>query len=177
MSPHSTRRRLLAATAVLALGARSAAATPPPRSSLSGNMSEAHVDWRDIALLDGGTIAARDLARKHVVVELWASWCPFCARQNPHLQKLHEATRGSDLQVLTFTIDQKPADAVAYMKRHGYTFPVAVATSQVAAWFGKRRGLPELYVVAPGGRIVQREEGEMFPEDIAALARYAKPRT
>ncbi len=139
-------------------------------------MSEAPVDWRDIALLDGGTLAARDLARKHVVVELWASWCPFCARQNPHLQKLHEATRGSELQVLTFTIDQKPADAAAYMKKHGYTFPVAVATPAVTTWFGKRRSLPELYVVAPGGRIVQREEGEMFPEDVAALARYAKPR-
>lgn len=176
MSPQSDRRRLLAVAAALALGARSAAATPPPRSSLSGQMSEAPVDWRDIALLDGGTLAARDLARKHVVVELWASWCPFCARQNPHLQKLHEATRGSGLQVLTFTIDQNPADAAAYMKKHGYTFPVAVATPAVTTWFGKRRSLPELYVVAPGGRIVQREEGEMFPEDVAALARYAKPR-
>ena len=139
-------------------------------------MSEAQVVWQDITLLDGRTLAARELARRHVVVELWASWCPFCARQNPHLQKLHEATRRSDLQVLTFSIDEKPADAIAYMKKHAYTFPAAMATPQVAAWFGKRRGLPELYVVDPGGRIVQREEGEMFPEDVAALARYAKPR-
>ena len=54
---------------------------------------------------------------------------------------------------------------------------MAAATPQVETWFGKRRSLPELYVVEPGGRIVQREEGEMFPEDVAALARYAKPRT
>jgi thiol-disulfide isomerase/thioredoxin len=175
MNPQPVRRHLLAVAAALTLGARHAAATPPPPSALNG-LDEAQVDWRDVALLDGSTLAARDLARKHVVVELWASWCPFCARQNPHLQKLHEATRGSDLQVLTFTIDQKPADAIAYLKKHGYTFPVAMATATVTTWFGKRRSLPELYVVAPGGRIVQREEGEMFPEDIAALARYAKLR-
>jgi thiol-disulfide isomerase/thioredoxin len=98
-----TRRRLLAAAAVLGLGARGATATPPPRKQLP----EAQVVWRDITLLDGRVLAARDLARKHVVVELWASWCPFCARQNPHLQKLHDATRGGDLQVLTFTIDKR----------------------------------------------------------------------
>ena len=172
MTPHPARRRLLAAAAVLGFGARTAAATPPPRKP----QAEAEVVWRDVTLLDGTTLAARDLARKHVVVEVWASWCPFCARQNPHLQKLHETTRGSDLQILAFTIDQKPADAVAYMKKHGYTFPAAASTPQVEAWFGKRRSLPELYVVAPGGRIVQREQGEMFPEDVAALARYARPK-
>jgi thiol-disulfide isomerase/thioredoxin len=173
MHPHFDRRRLLAAVAALGLGMRTAAATPPPRKPLS----EAQVVWRDVTLLDGRMLAARELARKYVAVELWASWCPFCARQNPHLQALHEATRGSELQVLTFTIDQKPADAIAYLKKHGYTFPAAVATPQVETWFGKRRSLPELYVVEPGGRIVQREEGEMFPEDVAALARYARPRT
>ena len=44
---------------------------------------------------------------------------------------------------------------------------------QVERWFGKRRSLPELYVVDKTGRVVLREEGEMFPEDVAALARFA----
>ena len=90
MNPRLHRRRLLAAMA-LGLCARAAGATPPPRKA----RGDAQVVWRDLSLLDGGTLTARDLARKHVVVELWASWCPFCARQNPHLQALHEATRGS----------------------------------------------------------------------------------
>jgi hypothetical protein len=34
--------------------------------------------------------------------------------------------------------------------------------------------LPEVYVVQPGGRIVLREEGEMFAEDIQSLLRFAK---
>jgi thiol-disulfide isomerase/thioredoxin len=152
-----------------------AAALAPVAGGASAQ-GEGRVVWRDIALLDGRTLLAKDLARKVVVVEIWASWCPFCARQNPELQKLHEATRGTDLQVLTFTIDAHPGDALRYLKTHGYTFPAAVATPQLEAWFGRRRSLPELYVIDANGRIVQREVGELFPEDIAALARHARTR-
>jgi len=43
-------------------------------------------------------------------------------------------------------------------------------------WFGPRRGLPMLYVVDASGRVVAEEAGEMFPEDVAALARFAPGR-
>ena len=132
------------------------------------------VDWRDVTLLDGRTLPASALAGRVVVVEIWASWCPFCARQNPLLQQLHEAKGGRGLEFLTFSIDREPAQARAYMAKHKYTFPAAMATAQSDKWFGPREGLPELYVVDRDGGIVFREAGEMFPEDMQALARYAR---
>ena len=36
------------------------------------------------------------------------------------------------------------------------------------------QGLPELYVVDRDGRIVFKEAKEMFPEDVQALARFAR---
>ena len=61
----------------------------------------------------------------------------------------------------------------AYLDKYGYTFAAAPLTPQVALWFGRRRSLPELYVVDKSGHVVLREEGEMFPEDVAALVRFA----
>ena len=60
------------------------------------------------------------------------------------------------------------------MGEHGFTFPAAMATAQSNRWFGPRSGLPELYVVDRGGRIVFKEANEMFPEDVRALARFAQ---
>jgi sulfur-oxidizing protein SoxX len=37
-------------------------------------------------------------AGKPLVVEIWASWCPFCALQNPRLQALYDKTRGTPLR-------------------------------------------------------------------------------
>ena len=132
------------------------------------------VKWSDVTLLDGRTLPASALDGRVVVVEIWASWCPFCAQQNPLLQQLYDAQRGRGLDFLTFSIDREPAKARAYMIEHRYTFPAAMATSQSERWFGPRKGLPELYVVDRDGRIVFKEANEMFPEDVRALARFAR---
>lgn len=135
--------------------------------------AQAAVRWTDIELIDGRTLSAADLQSGAVVAQIWASWCPFCAAQNPHVQKLHEAQAGRGLRVVAFSIDKTVEAARDYVTRRGYTFPVAMATPQLDAWFGKRRTLPETYVVDRAGAIVFRHQGEMFPEDIAALARFA----
>ena len=132
------------------------------------------VQWRDVTLIDGSTLRGEDLQRQAVVVQIWASWCPFCGAQNPHVQKLHSAHRNSGLMVLAFSIDQTEQAAREYMSKRGYTFNVAMRNADVDRWFGRNRAVPETYVVDPAGKIVFVQRGEMFPEDIAALARFAK---
>ncbi|WP_312024185.1 TlpA family protein disulfide reductase [Pandoraea apista] len=126
-----------------------------------------------LTLLDGKTLSASALKDRTVIVEYWASWCPFCAQQNPHLQKLYEATRGKPIQIVTLSIDKKPQEALDYMKAHGYTFPAGMENDAWQATLGKRRGLPELYVIGRNGKVLRKEVGEMFGEDVAALADYA----
>jgi thiol-disulfide isomerase/thioredoxin len=130
------------------------------------------IRWSDITLVDGRTLKASELQGRTVVVEFWASWCPFCTKQNPFIEKLHRQA-GDSLRVLTFTIDKTEQAARDYQAKRGYTFAAAMAGPQSEAWFGPRRGLPEVHVVDPAGRVVFSEIGEMFEEDIAALARFA----
>ncbi len=129
----------------------------------------------DMQTLDGRTLSAAALAGKPVVVEYWATWCPFCAMQNPRLQKLYERTRGTPLQVLAISIDKDAREAAGYMKKRGYTFPATMDSAALQAVFGKRKGLPELYVIDARGRVVQKEVGEMLEDEVAALERYARP--
>jgi thiol-disulfide isomerase/thioredoxin len=162
--PAVDRRDALAALcAMCALGLNADAHARPDK----------HVAWTDVALIDGRVMTARELRAQPVVVEVWATWCPFCMKQNPHLQKLHENADGKGLRVLTFAIDDDVRLIRDYVARYRYTFAVARLSPQVERWFGKRRSLPELYVVDRTGRVVLREDGEMFPEDVAALARFA----
>jgi len=136
--------------------------------------SRAPVRWSDIRLVDGALLTAAELEGRTVVVEFWASWCPFCAKQNPYIERLYRS-RGDSLRVLTFSIDSSPQVAQAYLLQHDYTFPAAMAGRQSDRWFGPRRGLPVVHVVDTRGRIVFSEIGEMFEEDIADLARFATP--
>lgn len=130
------------------------------------------VEWRDVKLLDGRTLKAEQLRGQAVVVQIWASWCPFCGAQNPHVQKLYDAHGRRGLTVLAFSIDHTEQAARDYLVKRGYTFPVAMRTPEVDRWFGRNRTLPETYVVDARGTVVFVHRGEMFPEDIAALSRF-----
>ena len=127
-----------------------------------------------VQLLDGRSVPPSQWAGKPLVIEVWASWCPFCALQNPRLQALYERTHDAGLQVLTISIDKEPKVAVDYLKQRGYTFPATMDSPALRNALGPRKGLPELYVLDGHGRVVQKELGEMLDDDVAALARYAK---
>lgn len=164
---HASKALLAALAATLSVGAMLASA--PARAVEVGDT----VTLPSLTLLDGKTLPASAFKDRTVIVEYWASWCPFCAQQNPHVQKLFDATRGKPIQIVTLSIDKKPTDAVDYIKAHGYTFPAGMETDAWQAALGKRRGLPELYVIGRNGKVLRKEVGEMFGEDVAALADYA----
>jgi len=167
VSPSAVKRRSLL-VALLTAGFLAPAAAGAPAVG-------DRVTWSDIELLDGTTLPAARLVSRPVVVELWASWCPFCKNQNPRLEALWRSTGGRGLEFITYSIDKDPAKARAYVAQYGYTFPVAMADAAVMRTFGAHKGLPLLYVVGADGRVLQFEAREMFEEDVRALAQYARP--
>lgn len=132
----------------------------------------------DMTLLDGMAWRAAQVDQKTLVVYWWASWCPFCALQSPHIEALWLAQKAHGLQVLALSIDQQASAASGHMRAKGYSFPAGMLTPAVAKLLPKPPGLPVVVVVkvsAEGGRtgqVVFAESGEMFPEDIEGLKKY-----
>lgn len=126
----------------------------------------------DVPLLEGGEFKAAAAEGQVVVVYWWASWCPFCAQVTPHIQKLWQAQREHGLRVLGLSIDQDLAAAKAYRARHGYDFPSGWVTPAVEAVLPKPQGLPVTVVRGRDGRVAAAETGQLFPEDVEALARF-----
>lgn len=121
-------------------------------------------------LLDGRELPASHWTGKVVVIELWATWCPFCARQNPHLDTLHRANRERGLEVIALSIDRDRQAVEKYMDERGYQFHVAMFDDSWRAAIGRPKGLPIVWVVDRAGKLAKLEIGELFPEDIAEFA-------
>ena len=128
----------------------------------------------DISSLDGQTIGQDRLKGKYVVLQIWASWCPFCHNQNMNLKKLVDETKGSPIQVVGLSIDKKVSAAEDYVKKHSLNFPNGMLPADLSAKIGKLRGIPTLYVIDPQGKIVQKDVGEMVDLDVFELDRYGK---
>jgi len=129
----------------------------------------------EVALLDGGVFQPAQAEGRVLVIYWWASTCPFCALQSPEMQKLWLAERDKPqgLQLLTLSIDRKREDAQAYLKKKGYTFPAGYVTPEIQRVCPKPKGLPITLVRGRDGRVLQAERGQLFPEDVELLARWA----
>jgi thiol-disulfide isomerase/thioredoxin len=160
-----TRRRLIAsATALAVLGM-------PARAHAAWDKGEA-VTLPPLTFLDGSVLDPSSLKGKVVVLEFWASWCPYCAKQNPLIEALHREHQARGLEVVAVSIDKTAKAASDYLKARGYTFKAGMATPAYEAIRRLRKGLPQTYVIGRDGRIRQIEMGEMFEEEIRAFAQY-----
>lgn len=128
----------------------------------------------NLKTIDGQTITRESLAGKYVVVEVFATWCPYCHRQNLNLVELVKRLQGLPMQVIALSIDRKPEAVPPYIEKNGLNFPVAMMTPELEKAIGKRQGIPELYVVDPSGKVVQKDYGEMIDLDVWDLINYVK---
>jgi len=152
----------LAPLGLAAMAAEPGAPLPPLGSTLAAP---------SLTLLDGSVWGPEQSRGKVLVVYWWASWCPFCAEQSPHMDALWRAHRSQGLELLALSIDKQPAAASAHLKAKGYGFPAAMAT-QVAAVWPKPRGLPVVVVRGRDGKVVYAESGSLFPEDVQGLKKF-----
>ena len=147
-----------------------ACAIATPGLALAAWDKGASVELPALTLLDGNALDRDALKGRVVVLEFWASWCPFCARQNPHIEALYRANRARGLEVVAVSIDKSAKAATDYMKSHAFTFEVGMVNPAYERIFRLRRGLPQLYVLDRSGKIARIEMGEMFEEDIRDIA-------
>lgn len=125
-----------------------------------------------VELFDGRRFEPAQADGKLLVIYWWASWCPFCALQSPHMEKLWQAGRGRGLQMLALSIDKQAEDATAYLAKRGYTFPAGLFTPAVARVLAKPKGLPVTVVRGRDGRVAMAEAGQLFPEDVLQIAQW-----
>lgn len=130
----------------------------------------------EVPLLDGSVFRPAQADGRVLVIYWWASTCPFCALQSPEIQKLWLSQRDKGprgLQLLTLSIDRTREEALAYLQKKGYTFPTGFVTPAIQRVLPKPKGLPITLVRGRDGKLLQAEKGQMFPEDVEMLARWA----
>lgn len=122
----------------------------------------------------GQTITAEQLAGKYLIIQIWASWCPYCHKQNLNLQKLAPQLSSDKAVIVALSVDRDEFSAKNYAEEHAWPFITAMMTPEWSTTLGKRRGIPELYVVNPQGKVVQKEFGLMVDADLFELKKYGK---
>ena len=127
-----------------------------------------------IQTLDGAYFEIPKNNTKNTLIQLWASWCPFCKRQNNYLESFIKRIPPGSMNILTISIDKTPAIAKEYMRQNHYSFPAAMMTPELNQAIGKVHGVPVLLILDPQNKLIYKEIGEVFEEDYVELIKYAR---
>jgi thiol-disulfide isomerase/thioredoxin len=111
-----------------------------------------------LVTLEGIPYDSSALSGKYVLVNLGASWCPYCGREKPTLQRLYLDHADERFAVLAVFVGEQAATAKRYMEENGYGFPAAADPEDaVGAQYAAR--VPTSYVIDPEGNIIARIDG------------------
>jgi len=117
----------------------------------------------------GQSIAMAALRGRPLLLNFWATWCPPCVEELPRLDEFFQQHRAEGWQVLGLAVDQ-PSAVRAFLNRRPLPFPVGLAGlggTELSRQFGNRGGgLPFSVLFDRAGRPIERQLGQLQPEDL-----------
>ena len=112
-------------------------------------------------LIDGRTVHSSELKGKVVLVNFWATWCPYCRKEKSVINKFWLDHRARGFEVLTVSVDDTPAQVAAYMQEHDYDFMAGIMNDQLREVFGSPSKIPASFVMDKHGIITHSVSGQL----------------
>lgn len=124
------------------------------------NKEERAFDYTGSLLsLDGETVDLESYRGKTLFVNLWATWCPPCRAEMPHISELYKKVRNEDnIEFLMIALDKDFNKSKDYISDKGFTFPVLHANRGLNSSL-QSQSIPTTLVISPEGKIVFYQEG------------------
>ncbi len=122
------------------------------------------------SITGGGRVSLAGDRGHYVVVNFFASWCQPCQLEEPQLADfLSHHDRRHAVDVLGVVFGDSSANAAAFMRENGATWPaVDDASGQIAVDYGVDDP-PQSFIVDPSGRVVVKIVGGVTTSGLEQL--------
>ncbi len=113
--------------------------------------------------LDGKVLSLNELHGKPVLVTFWATTCPGCIKEQPHLVELHHKYSDQGLTIIGVAMDYDPPEQVrALIEKRQIPYVITHDTDgQIAQNFGNVKLTPTSFLIGPEGAVRFKKIGEL----------------
>ena len=111
--------------------------------------------------LDGRTLTLEQLRGRPVLVTFWATTCPSCIEEMPHLVELYRELNPKGLEIIGVAMAYDPPEQVrTLVRQRQIPYPVVLDSEEhIAREFDNVRVTPTSVLISPEGRIVHYRLG------------------
>ncbi|OIP14089.1 MAG: hypothetical protein AUK53_05590 [Betaproteobacteria bacterium CG2_30_59_46] len=124
-----------------------------------------------VALLDGRQISLEQLRGKVVLVNFWATWCPYCRHEMPDMERFYSDYRDQGFEILALSQDDAPEPVRQFLAKEAYLFPVAMAQAGQGAALGGVSRLPTSFLIDKQGRVRHKINGQVHYARLEGLVK------
>lgn len=116
-----------------------------------------------LQLIDGKKLKLSSLKGKPVLITFWATSCPGCIKEMPHLIELYDELHPKGLEIIGIAMPYDRPDYVMEMvkrKKVSYRIAFDLKGDAVRA-FGNVSLTPTTFLIDDSGKIIKKKIGEM----------------
>lgn len=104
---------------------------------------------------EGDIVSAKDFAGKPLVLHFWATWCPYCKKLQPELDRLAQKYSSDGLQVIGVSLlEPDGARPQTELESRGVRFRTVVDGESLGIDVFNIQGTPTTVFIAPSGKVL-----------------------
>lgn len=109
--------------------------------------------------MEGEPVYLNNYQGKTLFINLWATWCPPCRAEMPHIEALYKKVKEKEnLEFLMIALDEDFGKSKRFITQKNFSFPVVHVSQGLNASL-QSQSIPTTLVVDPSGKIVFYHEG------------------
>ena len=103
---------------------------------------------------DDKMVSLSDYRGKPLVLHFWATWCPYCKKLQPGLERLSQDYSAQGLVILGISFrEDEGADPSGVLEARGHSFKTLIDGDEVASLYGVK-GTPTTFFIDRKGELV-----------------------
>ncbi|OYD08098.1 TlpA family protein disulfide reductase [Paludifilum halophilum] len=120
--------------------------------------------------LKGDEVTLSEAGGKPTLINLWASWCPPCKVEMPHIQEAYEKYGEQvNFRMVNLTSLDDKEKMKQYVKKEKFTFPILLDESGEVGEKYQAFSIPQTYIVNEKGEVIQKITGAMTEEQLQEI--------
>ncbi len=122
--------------------------------------------------VDGKEVDLAKLRGKVVLIDFWATWCPPCRAEVPHVVELYKKFHDQGLEIVGISLDKDKTTMLDFTANHGMTWPQYFDgkgwDNAISSSFGISE-IPTMLLVGKDGKVVPPSANDDLSSAIGKL--------